>query len=293
MDDEYAFFESDNLVEEELPVIGAFPDPVAEFGGVVGPTGAIGDFARTADGHLAAAGATLLGGDGTVTHLDVDELPPPIKNVQEFLPNVHPDAFPVVVAVQAQASIPVGINLAELSCATRNVEYMPNNRIPSATMRLHEPTAVVMIHNSGALSIIGAASVSEARQAAELAARIIRKALNLDFSSLKFRVRSIAARFNVCSPIRLDKLAAYTLDPAMSVGVAKLQVSYEPERFNGCVLRLVGKSSRGDNQWSVSCSVFVTGKVQLMGARSMDELRFAFNAFVPIIAKNLDERRTA
>ncbi|KAK7197948.1 transcription initiation factor-like protein (TFIID-like protein) [Novymonas esmeraldas] len=284
MDDDYAFFESDNLIEEELPVVAGFPDSIAQFGGSVGHSGDGGGL--TADGHFAS-------GADAAMQLDADELPPPITNVQAYLPNVHPDAFPVVVAVQAQASIPVGVDLAELSCATRNVEYMPNNRIPSATMRLHEPTAVVMVHNSGALNIIGAASVSEARQAAELAARIIRKALTLDFASLKFRVRSIAARFNICSPVRLDRLAAYRLDPAMSIGVAKLQVSYEPERFNGCVMRLVGTSSRGDNQWSVSCSVFVTGKVQLMGARSMDELRFAFNAFVPIIAKNLDDVRPA
>lgn len=283
MDDDYDFFDGDAVGEEELSAAAAFPDSVAQFGGM-GSTGAdgtgdLGDF-DLADGAFRSSD------DGDAD--DVGELPPFIPNVQEYLPNVRPDAFPVVVAVQAQATIPMGVDLAQLSCATRNVEYMPNNRIPSATMRLHEPTAVVMVHNSGAMNIIGAASVSEARQAAELAARIIRKALNLDFSSLKFRVRSIAARFNVCSPMRLDRLAAYKLDPTVSVGVDKLQCSYEPERFNGCVVRLLGKSTRGDNQWSVSCSVFVTGKVQLMGARSMDELRFAFNALVPILAKNLD-----
>ncbi|KPI83694.1 transcription initiation factor-like protein (TFIID-like protein) [Leptomonas seymouri] len=232
-------------------------------------------------------------GPSAALNADGEEIPPPIVNIQEYLPNVSPDAFPVVVAVQAQASIAVGIDLAQLSCATRNVEYMPNNRIPSATMRLHEPTAVVMVHNSGALNIIGAASVSEARQAAELAARIIRKALNLEFSSLKFRVRSITARFNVCSPVRLNELARYRVDPATSVGVAAVQGSYEPERFNGCVLRFLGKSVRGDNQWSVSCSVFVTGKVQLMGARSMDELRFAFHAFIPVVAQYLGTTSTS
>lgn len=216
-----------------------------------------------------------------------EDTPPPILNVQAYLPNVQPNAFPVVVAVQAQASVAEGVDLAQLSCATRNVEYMPNNRIPSATMRLHKPTAVVMVHNSGALNIMGAASVSEARQAAELAARIIRKALNLNFTSVKFRVRSITARFNACSPVRLSELARHNLDPVASRGVAAVQGSYEPERFNGCVLRLMGKSQRGDNHWSVSCSVFVTGKVQLMGARSMEELRFAFDAFVPILAQYL------
>lgn len=240
------------------------------------------------DNHLGDL-ASLEGGVplSAAHNFEAEELPAAIDNVQRYLPNVQPNAFPVVVAVQAQAHIEVGVDLAQLSCATRNVEYMPNNRIPSATMRLHEPTAVVVVHNSGALNIIGAASVSEARQAAELAARIIRKALGLTFVSLKFRVRSITARFNICSPVRLYELAHYHVDPAHPNGVETVQGSYEPERFNGCVLRFLGKSSRGDNQWSVSCSVFVTGKVQMMGARSMDELRFAFHAFVPVVANYL------
>jgi transcription initiation factor TFIID TATA-box-binding protein len=276
MDDDFDDFFNEGFEAEahgEVP----FEHPPLQLGGAGSP---LGDYVTGLDD-----GAQL--GSSAALDADTDEVPPPIPDVQAYLPNVQPDAFPVVVGVQAQASIPVGIDLAQLSCATRNVEYMPNNRIPSATMRLHEPTAVVMVHNSGALSIIGAASVSEARQAAELAARIIRKALNLDFTSLKFRVRSITARFNVCSPVRLNELARYRVDPATSVGVATVQGSYEPERFNGCILRFQGKSSRGDNQWNVSCSVYVTGKVQLMGARSMDELRFAFHAFVPVVAQYL------
>lgn len=276
MDDDFDDFFNESF-EQDTHAEVPFEHPPVQLGS--GAPGTLGEFPGLDDGAQPGSSDAL--------NIDAEEVPPPIANVQDYLPNVKPDAFPVVVAVQAQASIPVGIDLTQLSCATRNVEYMPNNRIPSATMRLHEPTAVVMVHNSGALNIIGAASVSEARQAAELAARIIRKALNLNFSSLKFRVRSIAARFNVCSPVRLNELARYHADPATSIGVATVQGSYEPERFNGCVLRFVGKSSRGDNQWSVSCSVFVTGKVQMMGARSMDELRFAFHAFVPVVAQYL------
>ncbi|KPA82919.1 transcription initiation factor-like protein (TFIID-like protein) [Leptomonas pyrrhocoris] len=282
MDDDFDDFFNEGF-EEEAHADVPFAHPPVQLGSAAAAE--FGDVAGLDDGTQIGSSAAI--------NLDGDEVPLPIANVQEYLPNVSPDAFPVVVAVQAQASISVGIDLAQLSCATRNVEYMPNNRIPSATMRLHEPTAVVMVHNSGALNIIGAASVSEARQAAELAARVIRKALNLDFTSLKFRVRSITARFNVCSPVRLNELARYQVDPATSVGVAVVQGSYEPERFNGCVLRFLGKSTRGDNQWSVSCSVFVTGKVQLMGARSMDELRFAFHAFVPVVAQYLGTTNTA
>lgn len=49
------------------------------------------------------------------------EVPPFIENVQTYLPAVAPEAFPVIVAVLAQANIPTLVDLCELSCATRNV----------------------------------------------------------------------------------------------------------------------------------------------------------------------------
>ncbi|CCW64729.1 unnamed protein product [Phytomonas sp. EM1] len=203
--------------------------------------------------------------------------------VRRYLPNVSEDAFPVVVSVLAQANLGVGVDLRTLSCATRNVEYIPNSRNACATMRLHEPSAVVLVRNSGALTIVGAAGLSEARQAAELAARVIRKAIGLSIDTFRFRVRSIMARFNACSPIRLDDLAHHSLDPRESVGVGAISCVYEPERFNGCVVRLEGTSER--NRWVVTTTVFVTGKISMLGARSLEELRFAFDALIPILGK--------
>lgn len=212
--------------------------------------------------------------------------PPPVDDVTVYLPNVqNPKAFPVVVAVIAQAEISEGVDLRQLSCATRNVEYLPHHRIPAATMRLNEPNAVAQIRSSGTIHIVGAASISESRCAAELTVRIIRRALNLKIDSFRFRVRSIMARFNICSPVRLDDLAHHTLDPAESPGVGAVFCSFEPERHMGCVVRLEGPSS--ENRWRVSSTVYVTGKVNMIGARSMEELQFAFDALVPIVAKYL------
>ncbi|CBH16847.1 TFIID-like protein, putative [Trypanosoma equiperdum] len=194
-------------------------------------------------------------------------------NIQELFPNADPATVPLVVGIIAQAKLGVGVDLRALSCATRNVEFTPRVRCPAATLRLHEPNAVVQVRTSGLLGIIGSTSVGEARQATELAARIIRKALNLNFSSVQFRVRSLMARFDLCHPIRLDELAKHE-------GVF---CSYEPDRFSGCIVRLSG-SSRG-NQWQVCCTVFVTGKVIVLGARSREELLDAFYTVLPIIAQ--------
>lgn len=245
-----------------------------------------------------------------------------------FLPNVPPTSRPVIVSVIAQANIPCGIDLRDLGCAVRTAEYLPENRIASVTLRLQHPDAVVIVRSSGALTIIGAHSVSESRQAAELGARIIRKALNLHFNTFHFRVRSITARFNACSPVRLDALALHVFKPEHSAGgVSRVLCHYEPERFNGCTIRMVGQSSLprkatsigvghaipGEtrvenpaavpphpaasisadvssssirlNRWCVSCVVYVTGKMTFLGARSQEELDFAFHAVIPIIAQ--------
>ncbi|KEG09504.1 TATA-binding protein-like factor [Trypanosoma grayi] len=224
-------------------------------------------------GHLAEAGSATADGNGENknSNPNEEELTPP--NIQELFPNAALDTKPVIVGIIAQAKLGEGVDLRALSCATRNVEFIPRCRTPAATMRLHDPSAVVLVRTSGFMSIIGAASVSEARQATELAARIIRKALGLSFCTVQFRVRSVMARFNLGHPIRLDELAQHE-------GVF---CSYEPDRFSGCIVRLAGKSH--DNRWQVSCTVFVTGKVSMVGARSQEELRDAFYTLLPILAR--------
>lgn len=238
------------------------------------------------DANATSRGPPLSDDGAGVGEVDDMEVPEPIEDVRLHLPNVHAaNAFPVVVSVVSQAELGVGVDLRDLSSATRNVEFMPNERIAAATMRLHDPSATILVRTSGSLTIVGAASIGESRQAAEVAARLIRKALRLEFEAIRFRVRSLMARFNMCSPVRLEALACHRLgepgDP-LSKGLSGVFCSYEPDRFMGCIVRLVGKSKK--SQWSVSCTVFVTGKVNMMGARSMDELKFAFDALVPIVS---------
>lgn len=210
-------------------------------------------------------------------------VPAVIENVQVYLPHVAPNAYPVIVAVLAQAHIGMGVDLCELSCATRNVEFTPNKRVSCAIMRIQDPSAVIVVRTSGALGILGAASISEARQAAETAVRIIRRALSLPVTSFQFRVRSLMARFNACSPVRLDDLSRHQLQSTDPQGIGGFYSSYEPERFCGCNIRLVGKYK--ENMWSVNASVFVTGKITFLGARSDEELRFAFDGLIPIISR--------
>lgn len=180
-------------------------------------------------------------------HLHLLGAPPPITAdwISIFAPAVPPHSRPVVINTIAQARLNVGVDLRALSAAVRTVEFLPQHRIPIAILRLRVPTAVLVVRTSGTFTIIGAKSLSESRQAAELGARIIRKAVDLPFTTFQFRLRSLTARFNLCSPVRLDLLAQHVFTKECSAGgVSALTVSYEPERFNGCTIRMTGTLRR-------------------------------------------------
>ncbi|CAD2217616.1 Transcription factor TFIID (or TATA-binding protein, TBP), putative [Angomonas deanei] len=216
------------------------------------------------------------------------ELPPVIEDVRQYLPNIpDKDAFPVVVSLIAQGDLGEGVDLRELCCATRNVEYMPHFKIPCATVRLTQPSATVVLRNTGTMIITGAHSVSEARHATELTARIVRKALDKKITSVRFRVRSLMSRFNVCSPVRLDDLAHHEFNEDDSPGLSAFFCTYEPDRHPAAIVRLAGKSTSKENQWTATGNIYVTGKLTLLGSRSLEELRFAFDALIPILARYL------
>ncbi|CUF36340.1 TATA-binding protein, putative [Bodo saltans] len=201
------------------------------------------------------------------------DAPQKIENVSELFPNAPPNLFPVVVGCVGQAQLSVGIDLRKLSCGARNVEFVPS-KTSTATMRLHEPSCVCLVRNSGSISVVGAVSAGAAKQAVELCARIIRKVLNDPrIDSFRFRVRSVLTRFSLGHPIRLNNLQ----DEFSKV------CAYEPESFCGCIVKLAGTSAF---PWAVTCNVFASGKVTMMGARSDREVAAAFYTLLPMLAKH-------
>jgi transcription initiation factor TFIID TATA-box-binding protein len=203
---------------------------------------------------------------------DIDA-PPKIENISELFPNAPRNLFPVVVGCVAQAQLGVGIDLRKLSCGARNVEFVPS-KTSTATMRLREPSCVCLVRNSGSISVVGAVSAGAAKQAVELCARIIRKVLDDPrIDSFRFRVRSVLTRFSLGHPIRLNNLQ----DEFSKV------CAYEPESFCGCIVKLSGTPSF---PWAVTCNVFASGKVTMMGARSDREVAAAFYTLLPMLAKH-------
>ena len=154
------------------------------------------------------------------------------------------------------------------------MEYLPHRRIVTATMRLREPSCVCIVRASGRIAIIGAVGPSAAREGAQLCVRIIRRVLELKtLTQFRFRLRSVAARLDLCHPVRLDDLQREYPDVC----------AYEPETYCASVIKLQGPPH---NQWRVSFSVYVSGKITTMGARSSAELDAAFRKLLPMVAKH-------
>jgi transcription initiation factor TFIID TATA-box-binding protein len=201
-------------------------------------------------------------------------------------------ATPSVVNVVSVMYLGFGVDLRVLCCSLRNIEYT-NKSTPKAILKLMEPKCVAIIRNSGSVMLLGSVSVSAARAAAELVARLVRVTLRLTaMHAVKFRVRCIMARFDLQHPVRLDELALN--NPAVA--------SYEPESFCGCIVTVRGSLppatvaqgsvvalSSGDtrtygSQFLVSCSVYTSGKVTMTGAHSVRELEAAYKLLIPVIA---------
>lgn len=216
-------------------------------------------------------------GDGLATfpHAfdDSSDAIPKVENICELFPNAPSNLFPVVVGCVAQAQIGVGVDLRKLSCGARNVEFVPS-KTSTATMRLREPSCVCLVRNSGSISVIGAVSVSAAKQAVELCVRIIRRVLSDPrIDSFRFRVRSVLTRFSVGHPIRLNNLQEE---------FSKV-CAYEPESFCACIVKLNGTNAF---PWSVTCNVFASGKVTMVGARSDREVAAAFYTILPMLSRH-------
>lgn len=207
--------------------------------------------------------------EGSQAGLDVEAAQP--VNVVELFPNSDNMAKPRCVSCIAYVNLHVPVDLRELACNVCNIEFNPA-RSNAAIMRIRDPSCVGLIRNSGIITLTGAASVPAAKRAAEIIARVVRKGLNLGdkLSKITFRVKSLNVHFDLKHPIRLDDLH-----------LRYPEGSYEPESFCGCIVKLHGEPS---NPWHVTCSVFVSGKVAMMGAKTAKQVEAAYNKLLPMLA---------
>src|SRR5690606_7731703 len=93
----------------------------------------------------------------------------------------------------------------------------------------------------------------------------IMKKVGFDARMLDYKIHLMTAMFDVGFPIRLEAL----------VYAHAKYCTYEPELFSGLIYRM--------QEPRIAFLVFVTGKVVITGARSVDTLREATTKLFPIL----------
>eukprot|EP00903_Cladosiphon_okamuranus_P017736 g16328.t2 len=171
------------------------------------------------------------------------------------------------------------IDLKTVVMRARNAEYNPK-RFSACIIRLinkHEPKATALVFKTGKVVVTGSKSNASVDYACKTFARILGKLDNgsggpapkINFDLEKDRtVQNMVATTDVGFPIRLEGLVAS--DQASFC-------NYEPELFPGLIYRL--QTPR------ICVLIFVSGKVVLTGAKSVEQLEAGFKAVYPLLLR--------
>ena len=178
----------------------------------------------------------------------------------------------VVQNVVATANLRCAIDLKQLTLSARNAEYNPK-KFSAVIMRIREPRCTALIFSTGKMVCTGAKSERDARQGARKFGAIIRR-LGYAPRFTEFVVQNVVATADVGFPIRLESLV---------YAHAKFS-SYEPELFPGCVYRLVVPKT--------VLLLFVSGRMVITGAKSVRQLRTAFDKIYPVLCDYRKETLT-
>jgi transcription initiation factor TFIID TATA-box-binding protein len=182
-------------------------------------------------------------------------------------PSRASDASPMVPhVVNIVACVDYGVPLDLLKIAThaRNAEYNPK-RFPAVTLRIQEPKATGLTFKNGKVNIVGCRTVDSAYLAARKFGRML-KSLGFAVKLKTFTVANIVATMNCRFPIHLESLASSR---------HKVFATYNPEIFAGLIYRVVKPQS--------TFLVFVSGKIVVTGAKTIETIKEAGNYIYPIL----------
>ncbi|KAM4525551.1 uncharacterized protein PAE49_001463 [Odontesthes bonariensis] len=198
---------------------------------------------------------------GTATMLPVC-CPPPDPPAVPETPENH-GFIPEIQNIVSTVRLGCTLDLNLIARNTWNTEYRPKT-FKALVMRIRNPRTTANIYESGAILCSGATSPDDARRAARKFARIVQK-LGFPVRFLNFQIHNIVAS---CSffPLYLDALyLAY-----------RKHCSYEHELFPGLFLKVVS---------GINATIFPHGKVNLSGAKTLDEVHKALDTIVPILTR--------
>eukprot|EP00485_Elphidium_margaritaceum_P007650 CAMPEP_0202697222 /NCGR_PEP_ID=MMETSP1385-20130828/10549_1 /ASSEMBLY_ACC=CAM_ASM_000861 /TAXON_ID=933848 /ORGANISM="Elphidium margaritaceum" /LENGTH=265 /DNA_ID=CAMNT_0049353617 /DNA_START=39 /DNA_END=836 /DNA_ORIENTATION=- len=168
--------------------------------------------------------------------------------------------------VVATMNVGCQLDLKTIVTRSRNSEYNPK-RFSAVIMRIRDPKSTALIFKTGKIVVTGAKSEDNAWVAARKYARILQK---LDFPAkfMEFKIQNMVGSVSVGFPIRLEGLSR-----------AHSQfTSYEPELFPGLIYRM-------QQPHRIVLLVFVSGKIVLTGAKSMEQINAAFSKIYPVLVQ--------
>ncbi|XP_072230066.1 uncharacterized protein [Leuresthes tenuis] len=176
----------------------------------------------------------------------------------------EPHGFiPVIQNVISTVKLGCSLDLNLIARNTWNTEYRPKTYM-ALVMRIRKPRATATIYESGVILCSGAKSPDDSRRAARKFARIVQK-LGFPVRFLNFQIHNIVA---TCPffPLYLE---------ALHLAYHK-HSSYEHELFPALFLKVVS---------GINATIFAHGKVNLSGAKTVDEVHKALDTIVPILTR--------
>mmetsp|Transcript_26296 Transcript_26296/g.36648 ORF Transcript_26296/g.36648 Transcript_26296/m.36648 type:complete len:243 (-) Transcript_26296:125-853(-) len=170
---------------------------------------------------------------------------------------------PRILLVTAMMNLQMKLNLKAIAMKARNAEYNPK-RFAAVIMRIREPKSTALIFESGKV-VMSSRNPVLAKQAAKKFVRIIQV---IGFEAAKFsefKIVNIMGQATVPYKIRLDALSEAHDD----------YCNFEPDLFAGLIYRMV--------EPKIVLTVFASGKVNMTGAKSEEQISKAFENIYPVL----------
>lgn len=170
---------------------------------------------------------------------------------------------PQVNNIVATFNLHCRLNLREIALSARNAEYNPK-RFDAVIMKMRSPKTTALIFSSGKVVVSGAKTEEFSRTASKKFAKII-KNMGYKVKFGGFRIVNVVATADCGFDVSIENLN----------NVHSMFSLYEPEAFSGLIYRLLSPK--------VTLMIFSSGKVNIVGAKTREEVHEAYNVMLPIL----------
>lgn len=160
----------------------------------------------------------------------------------------------------------VKLDLRYLAQRMINVEYNPR-RFSALMMRTRAPRCSVLLFTTGQIVVSGCRSIPDCLRALRQTAQRVSKILRMECAYYNFKIQNCFANADFGARIDLNKLKSANME----------RTTYEPEIFAGLSIRWPDRAQK------LTAIVFGSGKVNITGANSFDQVSQVFREIQPLI----------